>query len=96
MRKLVLIPVAIYAGVAGSGLFLALALSASSRFRLLHHIGRNVLYFIRRSPQLCKDLWTDRAVAMRAFGSMWISIPILIVGAPFILTLLLLDDYIDG
>lgn len=91
MKRLLMIPVAIYATVAGSILFLGLAFSARKPFIVLRHVGGNALRLTKCLPRLCKEL-LQRKIRID-FGSILPNLPILIIGWPFILILVLLDDY---
>ena len=83
--------------ISGAVFFGALALSpftGSRIWRVCLHVAKNTVRLLPRLPGLLQELWTDRMAAPPAKRT---SLPLLLlaatVGLPFIVVLLLLDDY---
>ena len=94
--QVILAPVAVGIATVGLGLF---AVCGVGPWVVLKHVSRNIVLLTPRIPSLIKKMWTDTPKKspqeegshpkLSRFGHY----AVLIIGMPFILTMILLDDF---
>ena len=72
--------------------FLGLAIYENGMLRVFTHICKNIVFLIPRIPNTIAKIWNERHVVFSTDQLMFKLIA-LIVGFPFVMLFLLLDDY---
>ena len=73
--------------------FLGLALHGHGIIRVSVHILRNIVFLISRLPSAISMLWSEHSSTTKDSDSKRYTFLILIIGMPFLLILILLEDY---
>lgn len=72
---------------------LGLALQGHGIIRVSIHILRNIFFLIPRLPSTIFMLWSEHSPTAKDSNSKRYNFFLLIIGMPFLLILILLDDY---
>ena len=94
--QVVFSPIAVGIATVGLGLF---AVCGVGPWKVIKHVSRNIVLLTPRIPSLIKEMWTDTHKEsvrednpphrLSRYGH-W---AVLIIGLPFIVTMILLDDF---
>ena len=92
LQKYIQKSLVVVAPVGASVLFLGAAFHGNGFMRVTKHVFRNIRILLPRTPSVLMRMWKERG-QNPSDTSLAMSIAILSIGWPFVLTLILLDDF---